>query len=141
MSTDLLYVIDLSMVPHGLTGREIEEACWNARVAIPELHGYGKRVTEFPLDFHACWAGVFEDGANAIAFESILFRDSEGNVPDEPLLGLLDDRHLERMIASVEVNRHRVRVGTAEEQLRGLRAIREACRASANLRAGYHMNY
>ena len=141
MGTDSLYVVDLGKVDRSLKGEALEHACWDARTSLPGLPRDSRGVLEHPLDYHACWDGVFEHGPDAIRFDTILFKDDDGNPPAEPLLGLLELHHLDRMIASVEANAARIRIGNATGQLRALRAIRDACASNPNLRAAYAGDY
>lgn len=141
MGTDRLYIVDTSKLPAGLSGRELELACWNARISLGEVHHDYPDIREHDLDFYASWNGVFLCGPNPLAFETILFKDADGHALDEPLLGLLDTHHLDAMIASIEANRSFVEVGTADDQLRALKAVRDACRENPNIRAAYQVDY
>jgi hypothetical protein len=143
MATDSLFVVDTSKINPNLTGRALQSAYWNARVAIDDVPTSASGVSEHVLDYHACWAGVFEDGPpkDWESIETIYLRDGDGNVVEETSLGILELRHLDAMIASVEANRERIQVGTPAEQLGGLTAIRSACTKSPTLRAVYHIDF
>jgi len=138
MATDCLYVVDISKVDGGLTGAALACAYWDARVLVPGIDISSSGVSEHLLDYQACWSGVFEhdDHGQSEPIDTILIHEPDGTV-SEPPLGLLELRHLDAMIASVRSHRGQVRVGTADQQLQGLLAIRDACTTNLSLRPAY----
>lgn len=173
MGQDQLYVVDLDRVPDGVVGHAREKACWDARVAVPGLDADVENVARIALIFDASWSGAIEfvDGREHVPFDTTRegFREPDGSLEPMPLLGLLEDWHLDAMVASLERARDRPPPGGEEEvlsaevmaelealglggpiasprqdardQLCMLRTLQAHLRAHPRLRAAYHVDF